>query len=104
MKKLNNYDWYCDSCDLMLNGQPGFNANCGTWVCTECGYENTISEDNILSDDELFDYTYSGYDSYEEYKNRGEGISVSEAALIWKSHGKDEDYMFGYTEEELENA
>ena len=24
--------------------------------------------------------------------------------VIWASHGKDEDYMFGYTEEELEDA
>jgi len=28
---------------------------------------------------------------------------VYDAALIWASHGKDEDYMFGYTEDELED-
>ena len=33
-----------------------------------------------------------------------EGLSVYEAAEIWASKGKDEDYMFGYTEEELEAA
>ena len=33
-----------------------------------------------------------------------ERLSVWDAADIWKSYGKDEDYMFGYTEEELENA
>lgn len=33
-----------------------------------------------------------------------ERISAYEAALIWQSNGKDEDYMFGYTEEELEDA
>lgn len=33
-----------------------------------------------------------------------ERLSVYEAAEIWASHGKDEEYMFGYTEEELENA
>lgn len=33
-----------------------------------------------------------------------ETLSVYDAALIWASNGKDEDYMFGYTEEELENA
>lgn len=27
-----------------------------------------------------------------------------EAASIWASNGKDEDYTFGYTEEELEDA
>ncbi|MDY6017134.1 MAG: hypothetical protein SPI97_05910 [Oscillospiraceae bacterium] len=33
-----------------------------------------------------------------------EGLSVWDAADIWRSHGEDEDYMFGYTREELENA
>lgn len=33
-----------------------------------------------------------------------ERISVGDAALIWASNGKDEDYMFGYSEEELEDA
>ena len=33
-----------------------------------------------------------------------ESLSVYEAAEIWVSHGKDEDYMFGYTREELEDA
>ena len=33
-----------------------------------------------------------------------ETLSVWDAAEIWASNGKDEDYMFGYTEEELEDA
>ena len=33
-----------------------------------------------------------------------EALDVYDAAEIWASHGKDEDYTFGYTEEELENA
>ena len=33
-----------------------------------------------------------------------ESLSVYDAALIWMSNGKDEDYMFGYSEDELENA
>ena len=33
-----------------------------------------------------------------------EPLDVYEAAEIWAAHGKDEDYMFGYTEEELEAA
>ena len=41
----------------------------------------------------------------EEYdEDDGESLSVYDAALIWASHGKDEDYMFGYTEDELEDA
>ncbi|WP_284561434.1 hypothetical protein [Bacillus sp. T2.9-1] len=30
--------------------------------------------------------------------------SVYDAAQIWASNGKDEDYTFGYSEEELEDA
>lgn len=31
-------------------------------------------------------------------------IDVYSAAEIWYSNGQDEDYMFGYTPEELEEA
>lgn len=31
-------------------------------------------------------------------------LSVSEAADIWASNGKDEDYTFGYSTAELEAA
>ena len=31
-------------------------------------------------------------------------ISVYDAADIWFSNGQDEDYMFGYTEDELRQA
>ena len=33
-----------------------------------------------------------------------ESLSVYDAALIWASNGKDEDYTFGYSEDELEDA
>ncbi|GAB3865443.1 hypothetical protein GCM10028801_35940 [Nocardioides maradonensis] len=33
-----------------------------------------------------------------------ETLSVYDAADIWRSKGMDEDYMFGYSEEELRNA
>ena len=42
-------------------------------------------------------------DDYED-DDDSERLSVWEAAEIWSSNGKDEDYMFGYTEEELEDA
>nr|WP_304214902.1 hypothetical protein [Fredinandcohnia onubensis] len=44
-----------------------------------------------------------GLDDDDENDN-DDNLSVYEAAEIWASHGKDEDYMFGYTEEELEDA
>lgn len=33
-----------------------------------------------------------------------ESLSVYDAALIWQSNGKDEDYTFGYSDDELEDA
>ncbi|MCI5452469.1 hypothetical protein MR511_01840 [bacterium] len=47
---LSNYDWYCDSCNAFLNNQDGFDFDCGTWECTECGCENDIDEYNIRED------------------------------------------------------
>ena len=45
-----------------------------------------------------------GLDDDNDNDDENESISVYDAALIWVSHGKDEDYMFGYSEEELEDA
>lgn len=43
-------------------------------------------------------------DEYGEDDYEGETLSVYDAADIWASNGKDEDYTFGYSEEELEDA
>lgn len=40
----------------------------------------------------------------EDDLNENERLNVEDAALIWMSNRKDEDYMFGYTEDELESA
>jgi hypothetical protein len=37
-------------------------------------------------------------------RDSGETLSVWDAADIWLSNGMDEDYMFGYTQEELRRA
>ena len=39
--------WYCDGCHSVLNEQDGFNTCSGRWVCTECGYDNDVPEDNL---------------------------------------------------------
>lgn len=39
-----------------------------------------------------------------ETDDDSECLDVYDAALIWASHGKDEDYTCGYDEEELEEA
>ena len=43
-----------------------------------------------------------GYPEYEEDDDEdGEMLSASDAALIYGSNGMDEDYSFGYDEDEL---
>ena len=74
-------------------------------MCPECGRRMRRATDMLgYWDGETYicDYCaaeYNGDDDYDE-----ETLSVDEAALIWASNGKDEDYTFGYTEEELEDA
>ncbi|KJL17730.1 hypothetical protein RN50_02829 [Microbacterium foliorum] len=45
-----------------------------------------------------------GLDDEEGTDRSDESLSVYEAADIWASHGKDEEYAFGYSEAELEEA
>ena len=102
-------DWYCDECDALLNAQIGFYPTCGTWICTECGCENTIDESEVITEDEYQrhmdeKYAKSPYDDMDDEDDDDERLSVYEAAEIWASNGKDEDYTFGYSEEELEAA
>lgn len=52
------------------------------------------------NDDDKRETEYDDYDDDED----DESLDVYDAALIWMSNGKDEDYTFGYTEEELEEA
>ncbi len=54
------------------------------WQCPSCGRIIPFGEPDGSEDDER--------------------LSVWDAAEIWAANGKDEDYMFGYSEEELENA
>lgn len=58
--------------------------------------KKTLKEHALDDGEELYDE--------EDCEGCDETLSVYDAALIWASHGKDEDYMFGYTEEELEDA
>ena len=106
----------------------------GYWECPNCGFKFTEADldrykeaasdfdDYRLNEDFDIDAYEDGEydeeeeesddeDSYEIFEDNdddsdddGETLSVDEAALIWASHGKDEDYMFGYSEEELEEA
>ncbi|WP_156337151.1 hypothetical protein [Paenibacillus dakarensis] len=45
-------DWFCDNCSVYMNNQPGFTTSSDEWTCTECGYVNDVSEDNIIDEDD----------------------------------------------------
>jgi DNA-directed RNA polymerase subunit RPC12/RpoP len=44
--------WYCDGCNTVLNEQEGFNTDSGTWTCTECGFVNDVTSDNVYESEE----------------------------------------------------
>lgn len=69
----------CPRCGASMTKRYSFSD----WWCNNC---HAGLDDDVLDEDS------------------DEDISVYDAALIWASNGKDEDYMFGYTEEELEDA
>lgn len=49
------------------------------------------------------DRDYDDYNDYDDYDD-SDSLSVYDAALYWASNGKDEDYTFGFSVEELEDA
>ena len=75
----------CPQCGTPLTKRYVFSG----MYCLNCRYG--LDDDN---DDE----------NDEEDEDECESLSVFDAAAIWASHGKDEDYTFGYSEEELEEA
>jgi hypothetical protein len=58
----------------------------GDWKCPNCGKIIAFGEPD------------------EDDEDSGESLSVWDAADIYFSNGCDEDYMFGYTHEELVKA
>ena len=47
-------DLCCDRCNAYLNDQPRFDDHHYVWKCTECGYKNSISSDDIYESEEDF--------------------------------------------------
>lgn len=63
------------------------------------------AEDDFRRAQEQFDYLLSGADDDEDSgRDSQEALDVYAAADIWLSNGMDEDYRFGYTEDELRRA
>lgn len=74
-------------------------------MCLNCGRRMNRDKDAWGNwDGETYVCSYCSAEYDEDGNDDNESISVYEAALIWASNGKDEDYMFGYSEEELEDA
>lgn len=40
--------WFCDQCGEFLNAQKGFLKDASTWACTNCGFENDMSAENLV--------------------------------------------------------
>ena len=80
---MEKYKAFLLSCRNREHGDMEYKGE-GNYECSVCGF--------TYHDDEYDD------------DNDGERLNVYDAALIWASHGKDEDYMFGYTEKQLEKA
>lgn len=47
LKKMTTVFWFCDCCETFLNVQPGFTTKKKIWKCTECGFENDVSPENV---------------------------------------------------------
>ena len=89
--------WICDNCySVMEETKEGSNRY--RIECPKCGTYWYVDKDGEMINDG------SAWSPYYEEDDEGETLSVYDAALIWVSHGKDEDYTFGYTEEDLEDA
>ncbi len=72
-------------------------------MCPNCGRRLRRDKDIFgYWDGETYICDYCSDNDYDEEDD--DEISVYDAAQIWISNGKDEDYMFGFTEEELEDA
>lgn len=69
--------------------------------CPRCG--TSLTKRYVYSEMYCENCRY-GLDDEEDTDRSDESLSVYEAADIWASHGKDEEYAFGYSEAELEEA
>lgn len=72
-------------------------------MCDTCGHRLRRYRDAWGNwDGETYICDYCSGQNEDEFDD--EGIDVYNAALAWLSNGRDEEYTFGYTEEELEDA
>lgn len=92
--------WVCDKCYSAMD-VTHVRRDRNRVHCPVCGTEWYVDDDDEYINDGSGTYDC---DDDDEEECDGESLSVYEAAIIWASRGKDEDYMFGYSEDELEDA
>ena len=73
------------------------------FTCWHCGRKTRYEGEGYWHCAKCKTSFYEGEDEDGNLEG-GDILSVYDAALIWASHGRDEDYTFGYSEEELEAA
>lgn len=74
-------------------------------MCPDCGHRlRRVLDDFGDWDGESYVCDYCNGNDYDDDEDSEECMSVYDAALAWVSHGMDEDYTFGYTEDELREA
>lgn len=94
--------WVCNNCYSEM-GVTKERRNRYRVECPNCGtYWYIDKNDEFINDG-------SAWYANPDFNEAGSGdndhtISVYDAALIWRSKGCDEEYTFGYTEEELNAA
>ena len=81
----------------------------GRWTMDQDEFEEkyySLSSSDMSKVAEAIDGMQDEYmnDFDDDDDEDGESLSVYEAAEIWRSNGMDEDYTFGYSEEELRDA
>lgn len=91
------YDFFEESDELpsVIQADDADLADYGG-LCANCILKKFEEEERLYGSDT--------YDDEDDEEDSGERLSLADAADIWRSHGKDEDYTFGYSEDELENA
>ena len=90
-------EYFCPNCGAILNDQPGFDPDLGSWKCTECG--------ELLMDEDVYEGdTFEGVawycDNCGALLNRQSGFSDSYGSWTCTECG----YVNGTTEDDIINS
>ena len=111
-RAMEEHDYYeeCEKCGKrfhVCDDDEQFEEECGEYGLIDAS--RSYMSNLILCAECALDKARIQYEEYQKehpeyFEDDDNGISVYEAAEIWASSGKDEDNMFGYSREELEDA